>query len=257
MTNSTRVCIFVDGENLRHSIGNLFPNFYRNDYLPKADWTKFFDLITSKVEEAKIGGSDVKRIRTYWYVVKIIDFFPFNLANLRQNRKLFIDVCSNNDDAVKILSEAKDKEAKDILLEKIANKLQNTQDEMVRRFDGWTRIHDLITRENMAIEFRKAGSIRYDLFTRQFGSEKAVDVKLAVDLVKLSDIYDIAIIVSGDQDYVPAVDVIKDLGKHTINVSFQKETGGLLPGGARRLNQSTDYNIEMEYSELKDCLNVK
>jgi uncharacterized LabA/DUF88 family protein len=70
-----------------------------------------------------------------------------------------------------------------------------------------------------------------------------VDVKLATDLLKLYDIYDAGIIVSGDGDYVPAVQVVKDWGKHIVNESFLKKTGGLLPGGARRLNQSADRAI--------------
>lgn len=79
-------------------------------------------------------------------------------------------------------------------------------------------------------------------------------MNLATDLIKLKDIYDIAIIVSGDQDYVPAVDSVKDFGKHTINVSFQAESGFLLPGGAKRLNQSTDRSSELSYNDLKKYL---
>jgi hypothetical protein len=41
-----RVCVFVDGENFRHSIGELFNDFNRADYLPKnADWGELFDWL--------------------------------------------------------------------------------------------------------------------------------------------------------------------------------------------------------------------
>jgi hypothetical protein len=45
-------CIFVDGENLRHSLGNLFStDFDRADYLPKqAKWVDFFDHLVSCVD---------------------------------------------------------------------------------------------------------------------------------------------------------------------------------------------------------------
>ena len=47
---SDRACIFVDGENFRYSIGNLFDNFERADYLPKlANWTSLFDWIVREV----------------------------------------------------------------------------------------------------------------------------------------------------------------------------------------------------------------
>ena len=86
--------------------------------------------------------------------------------------------------------------------------------------------------------------------------KKGVDVKLATDLLKLEDIYDVGIIVSGDGDYVPAVQVVKDWGKHIINVSFLKKNGGLLPGGARRLNQNTDRAIEVAYADMKAFMKI-
>ena len=55
-------------------------------------------------------------------------------------------------------------------------------------------------------------------------AEKGVDVKLAVDLVvnAYKDNYDIAILVSNDPDFIPAIQEAKELGKQVINVSFPK-----------------------------------
>lgn len=55
-------------------------------------------------------------------------------------------------------------------------------------------------------------------------AEKGVDVKLAVDLVvnAYKDNYDIAILVSNDADFIPAIEEIKSLGKPVINVSLPK-----------------------------------
>ena len=129
--------------------------------------------------------------------------------------------------------------------------LKQKQAAMQERFDGWIKVQDGIAARNEAIEFRRAGAIRYDLFKGNLGSEKAVDVKLAADMIVLKDNYDIALIISGDQDYVPAVQVVKDFGKHVYNVAFRKRDGGLLPGGARRLNLITDKSIEVQYDEFK------
>ena len=87
--------------------------------------------------------------------------------------------------------------------------------------------------------------------------EKAVDVKLATDLIVLRDIYDTAVIVSGDQDYVPAVQVVKDSGKIVVNIAFRSRGGKLLPGGARRLNQLTDACVEVPYRDLARHLNIR
>jgi uncharacterized LabA/DUF88 family protein len=250
MFNSTRVCIFVDGENLRHSIGNLFPEFNRSDYLPKTDWGNFFDWIACEV-----AGPEADRIRTYWYVIQHIDFSPYNL-NFARDEKDFLkikNIFSRDPEFLDRINKTKP-ENQNKLLEELITDFQRSQATMQKRFSGWVNIQNEIARKYKAIEFRRAGSIRYDLFNGNFGSEKAVDVKLATDLISLKDIYDIAVIVSGDQDYVPAVAAIKDLGKRTVNVSFLTENERLLPGGAKRLNQSTDWSMEIKYSDSKRFL---
>ena len=86
--------------------------------------------------------------------------------------------------------------------------------------------------------------------------EKAVDVKLASDLIALKDIYDTAVIVSGDQDYVLAVQVIKDYGKRVVTVAFERRDGRLLPGGARQLNQASDWGLPVKHSDLDSFLKI-
>ncbi len=53
--------------------------------------------------------------------------------------------------------------------------------------------------------------------------EKGVDVMLAVDLVRhaYTDHYDTAIVVSGDGDFYPAIQAVKDLGKHVEVAAFE------------------------------------
>lgn len=130
------------------------------------------------------------------------------------------------------------------------------RENMKRRFDGWHIIQDKIAIAFNAIEFRRAGAIRYNCFTNELGSEKAVDVKLAVDLLQLHTIYDVAILVSGDQDYVPVVEAVKDLGKKVINICFLAKNGNLLPGGSRHLNKITDSFTAIEYENMKSLMNI-
>ena len=127
---------------------------------------------------------------------------------------------------------------------------------MRNRFEGWRRIQDGISHKHRGVEFRRAGAILYNLFTEKLGKEKAVDVKLATDMTQLQNIYDIALIVSGDQDYVPAVQVAKDSGKTVINVAFEARNGLLLPGGARRLNQMTDHALIVKHADLKTYMGL-
>jgi uncharacterized LabA/DUF88 family protein len=75
-------------------------------------------------------------------------------------------------------------------------------------------------------------------------------------MVMLQANYDTAVIVSGDQDYVPAAQAVKNLGKHVINVAFMARNGVLLPGGAKRLNQVTDWGTALEWAECKQLLRL-
>jgi len=248
-----RACIFIDGENLRHSLVDLFgTDFNPADYLPKhAAWDAFFKYME--------GQANVDlRLRAYWYVVDEIDFWPYGISKLlkRKEYKTLERIVRQHKPNAAILDAIASPAAKQAKIESIATNLVKTETFMKRRFEGWQEIQNGIAHAFDSVEFRRAGSIWMNLFTQKFGQEKGVDVKLATDLLKLEDIYDVGIIVSGDGDYVPAVQVVKDWGKHIVNVSFLKKSGGLLPGGARRLNQTTDRAIEVAYDDMKKFMNV-
>ena len=237
-------CIFVDGENLRYSLVDLFEGeFDRNDYLPRrARWQEFFNYLATECY-----GSE--RLRAYGYVVQHCDFWPWRLP-LNDPPKL-IRVLSKHGTFEHQIRNAADQESE---ARSIADDLNRLRRRMEHRFNGWESIQNGIVLAHEAVEFRRAGAIRYDLFQRRFGSEKAVDVNLAVDRLELSGIYDVAIIVSGDGDYVPAVQAVKDRGKRVVNVAFTTRDGRLLPGGARRLNQVTDRVLTVGYDQMKQYM---
>lgn len=240
-------CIFVDGENLRHSLVDLFgAEFDPTEYLPRnANWSGFFD---SLVQRANTGA----RLRSYWYVVEHIDFWPWGLKRLRDHEPMKLEavLCKNRRCADELAHLADQGQRSQFARQKVHSLLARER-QMKSRFEGWKVFQEGISGRFDAVEFRRAGAINYNLFTEQLGKEKSVDVKLATDLLELRNIYDTAIIVSGDQDYVPAVQAVKDSGKLTINVSFLKRDGRVLPGGARRLNNATDRTIEMAYEEVR------
>ena len=59
---------------------------------------------------------------------------------------------------------------------------------------------------------------------------KGDDVYLATDLIKGSyeDLYDVAIIVSGDADFIPAINLVRKNGKKVISAFFPKSSSYLL-----------------------------
>jgi len=192
---------------------------------------------------------DSERVRTYWYVIQSQDFYPYRFPKAQEEPDKLRRVLEKDKscrEKLKTLSGSHLIEK----MEEIVAQLRQLQNRQYHRFEGWKVLQDSISGKWSRIEFRRAGAITFYLFEQKFGKEKAVDVKLATDLIKLRDIYDVAVIVSGDQDYVPAVQVIKDSGKHVVNVAFQTRSGKLLPGGAKRLNQVTDWSLEIGYQEL-------
>jgi uncharacterized LabA/DUF88 family protein len=64
----------------------------------------------------------------------------------------------------------------------------------------------------------KDGSISFEM--------KGDDVCLAADLIKGSyeNLYDVAIIVSGDEDFIPAIKIVQKNGKKVINAFFPKSS---------------------------------
>ena len=251
LTVNKKACVFVDGENFRHSIADLFEDFDRKEHLPKrADWCKLFDWFVSEV-----AGADAERVRTYWYVIEHIDFFPYKFPDPARNPDQLKNLLSKHRKYEKELGKLKG----DGLVKRMAQivtELKRGQGRMRRRFDGWTTLQNGIASRHAAVEFRRAGAIGFNLFDWSFGKEKAVDVKLATDLFMLREIYDVAVIVSGDQDYVPAVQLVKDSGKRVVNVAFKTRNGRLLPGGAWRLNQHTDWSLAVPYDVFRPFLNL-
>jgi len=71
--------------------------------------------------------------------------------------------------------------------------------------------------------------------------EKGVDVKLAVDMIRFAylDNYDTAILVSGDGDFSPAVELIQDSGKHVENATFTSSR-------SHQLRQKSDRFISLD-----------
>ena len=263
-----QTAIFNDGENLRYAIRDLFANpereqfnpgahlFDRRGYLPKeADWSKFFQHIVGQIN----GGitPQARLVRAYWYVVDAVDAAPGNLPDAAANSAQLEKWRARHVARIrKFLTWAEKQERFKRLPDgpagtsAILEELRRRKSVIEERFRGFAIIQRAIAR-NHQVEFRSSGAIRYDLFNCEFGEEKTTDVNLAVDMVMLQDEYDTAVIVSGDQDFVPAVHAVQALGKKVANVSFRQRSGKLLPSGARRLNKAVDWCVEVDYDTFR------
>jgi len=250
LANWKRVCIFVDGENFRFSLTDLFSKeryqFKKQDYLPEANWHNFFLSLID------IPGWEL--VRVYWYVTNEIDFWPHVIPYRWEEKRRFFE----NKGVLRSLKEqGEDISSTEIGLKKAEDILERRKKSIQKRATGWRSIQAAIEREHNQIQFQRIGSISYNSVIRSFGTEKGVDTQLTADMITLSNIYDVALIVSGDADYIPPVSAIKNLGKLVYSVSFLTENGNKLPGGAWRLERCVDGQIELPFEVIKKRLGIK
>ncbi len=79
--------------------------------------------------------------------------------------------------------------------------------------------------------------------------EKGIDVQLATDLLTHSfkNNYDVAILVAGDNDFVGAIQAVKDNGKHVEVALFGKQ------GTSKELRSTADRVITLNRRLLEGC----
>jgi len=82
---------------------------------------------------------------------------------------------------------------------------------------------------------------------------KEDDIHLAVDMVKLAynDVYDTAILVSSDGDFVPAIIAVKEKGKKIENIGFENKFSYHLRQKSDRFRKFTQKEVEQFYNEVK------
>lgn len=244
-----RICVFVDGENFRFSLANLFSDesydFKVQNYLPNANWHDFFQSLCDR------PGWEL--VRVYWYVTREIDYWPYKIPFEWDEKERFLQ---DNGIVKRLSSQGIDCSKGKKGLKQAELELRNRRQTIQKRADGWHQVHTAIERRYDQIQFQRIGSIRYDLVERSFGNEKGVDTQLASDLIALSNIYDIALLVSGDADYIPPVSAVKNMGKLVYSVSFLTADGTKLPGGAWRLERSVDGQIEVPFKQVRARLGI-
>jgi len=135
----------------------------------------------------------------------------------------------------------------DLQFDKFAIKLANGRD--LKRIYYYNIRQESDSNPNIGVEQQKFLDLMYDTpyvevrlgIWKQRGDimvEKGVDVMLATDLIThaYKDHYDTAIVVSGDADFYPALQAVKDVGKHIEVAAF-------------------DMNMSAESSRVADVVN--
>ena len=82
--------------------------------------------------------------------------------------------------------------------------------------------------------------------------EKGTDINLAVNMLSKAyqNAYDIAILVSGDTDYIPVIKELHNLGKIVVLATFPTQN-------IKRYDVYRDAHIKIDIKLLKECILVK
>lgn len=120
--------------------------------------------------------------------------------------------------------------------------------------EGMKRFFQGVRASTDLIDIVEAGHWKVD-FLSKYVSEKGLDTSLAVDMVALQENYDVAIVLSGDADAIPAIRHLKLRNKVIAAVEFINGTPPETKGRtfSSRLREHADFVIRVYETELIRC----
>lgn len=186
-----RAVAFIDGQNIHNSLKSI--GLQEKD----VDWLQIFKRITPEEHEL---------VRVYWYhIAQVSDFDWIPSKAMRY--------CPPDMDEDTFIKEARE--------------WHRNEQERIRNLHR--TVHRQIMLDYDYIEFRYTGILKVNPYRRERIGEKGLDVGMAVDMVAKMDWYDSAILVSGDYDFAPAVQVVKDRLKRVCQVTIERGARGSTP----------------------------
>lgn len=218
-----RTVIFIDGENFRNSLRSF--SFQSDSSLPRYSleerhfmWREFFVDVLKKFQEST--GYEYQFIRAYWY-------FARQIVPWRINQRAAQRIVNRNRPRLPELTVPmvieKAKQWYDMernyfhkLRDSVFEQIQRDTDFLEFKYVGQYVVRPFVPHR---INRSQDGSIRY--LGKQQG-EKGVDLGIAVDMIAKMDSYDVAILISGDADFLPVVGYLKDKLKYVYQFSLAK-----------------------------------
>lgn len=248
-----RFTIFVDGSNLNGDLRRL--NIRIQDY--QRLFHAIFAEGVSRVRELCSGEfPGAKLSRTLWYELGSIDEWDLDdRSRVEGLREVFCRTKDVKDQYLKIvgpqnagleLSDLIEKAWQECLLDAKTWYVQKKEQiERTRSF------HYGVQSDNDFIKIIECGHWKVDLLRRNV-EEKRLDTALAVDMVTLADTLDIALLISGDADAIPAVQFLQRKGKSVGVVEF---LSGSPPESkskqaSSRLKNEADFVVQMYETDL-------
>ncbi len=224
-----RTAVFVDGANFRGNLRDFsfasaspFPNKSRYRLEERHfDWKSFYQGMLTKFDEAT--GWEHQLVRVHWYYAEAISPWISSEASRARLAQRIVDQHPeiNGLTTQKVIDLAYDwylneRRYFERLRENVFENIQRHTDFLEFRYVGQYQVHPLRVHR---IEQNDNGIIRYRGV--QVG-EKGVDTGIAVDMIAKMPHYDVAILVSGDADFLPVVGYLKDHLRYVYQFSVAK-----------------------------------
>lgn len=219
----SRTVVFIDGQDLHKRLQDV--QLQEKDI----DWTKVFAYLLP------LGG---RLIRAYWYQparVAAWEWSPY------QEKKCPAGMPLTDFQTQAEAFYAAEKRRLEDLQKNVFTRLEEDFECVEFRFFGVLKLDPVGTWVD------KKGAVKVG---RRVG-EKGVDVALTVDLYRFSSDFDHAILVSGDFDYVPAIQAVKDRLRNITIVPVMSGAPPSASGHARRLRGMSDFERPLYETDLK------
>lgn len=249
-----RFALFVDGSNLFGSLKSM--------NLEVDNYEKFFSYVHKEsvtywqavTHTAVSVPTQLRRI--YWYVVGTIDQWDLSLPQSHTALRKAFDLDKDIRNAWMAEAGKHHTTLKGTALadkawaECHANfKLWYEQkQEILRKMHGF---HQAVRSKTDLIDVIDSGHWKVN-FLNKWVEEKGLDTSLAVDMVVLSDNFDVAVVASGDADSIPSVRYLKNKGKHVCSVEFVNGSPPEAKGRnfSSRLGEHSDFVVRIFETEL-------
>ena len=224
-----RTAIFVDGANFRGNLRDFSfvsepphpdkPRYRLEEH--HFDWKSFYDGVLREFDQAT--GWEHQLLRVHWYhAASISPWIPTERDRVRLAQRI-VDQHPEIEGLTveKVIALAhswytRERNYFERLREDIFENIQRQTDFLEFRYVGQYQIHPLSV---YRIEQNDDGEINYRGV--QVG-EKGVDIGIAVDMIAKMPHCDVAILVSGDADFLPVVGYLKDHLKYVYQFSVAK-----------------------------------
>jgi len=249
-----RFAFFVDGSNLFGSLKGM--------NVEVEDYQAFFNHLYKIAEEqwrlsVNAGhGPDTLLQRVYWYQVGSID--DWNLSDAQAQAYLHERFDDSKQikagymaTAGKILA-GQSQEAVALKAWSLCfNDFKAWYEGKLKTLEGMKRFYHAVRTSTDLIDILEVGHWKVDFFSHTC-EEKGLDTRLAVDMIALEGGYDVAVVLSGDADTIPSINLMKLRGKHVGAVELVK---GYPPekkgkGFSSKIKLSADFVVRIYEMEL-------